>query len=58
MQKVNSQWITIVLITAVIMLVFLVFYGNKAPMHPTSPPIPQQTNPNEVKSEPTPPVAS
>ncbi|MGZ3632870.1 MAG: hypothetical protein ACXU9U_05165 [Parachlamydiaceae bacterium] len=26
----ESQWITIVLITAVIMLVFLVFYGNRS----------------------------
>lgn len=43
----NSRWITIVLITAVIMLVFLVFYGNKA-----STPMPQPENTaNATKSE-------
>lgn len=36
MPRTNNLWITIVLITAIIMLVFLVFYGNKAPM-PTNP---------------------
>lgn len=51
MSTINNQWITIVLITAIIMLVFLVFYGNKAPV--TSPPtaLPQENKINPTKTE-------
>lgn len=51
MSAINNQWITIVLITAVLMLVFLVFFGNKAPMTPVPAPVSQQNPINEVKTE-------
>jgi bacteriorhodopsin len=46
----ESQWITIVLITAVIMLVFLVFYGNRS--HTTIP------NSNKVETPATSPAST
>lgn len=45
---VNGQWITIVLITAVLMLVFLVFYGNRTPS--TATPNPNIEKPSVEKS--------
>lgn len=39
--KKNNPWITIALITAILLLIFLVFYGNKSSMTHTPLPLPQ-----------------
>lgn len=51
MSTLNNQWITIVLITAVIMLVFLVFFGNKSPTTTYPLPLPQDKKVEDVKVE-------
>ncbi|MBA3237840.1 MAG: hypothetical protein H0T62_05755 [Parachlamydiaceae bacterium] len=50
----NSQWITIVLITAVLMLVFLVF-GGRAPrtQQPMNLPLDQAETPQSQMEAPT-----
>lgn len=45
----NSQWITIVLITAVLMLVFLVF-GGRSHIQPAN--LPQKEAPQEKSAAP------
>lgn len=57
MSTINNSWITIVLITAIIMLVFLVFYGNKSPTTSYPLPLPQEKKVEELKvNEPAPQV--
>jgi heme/copper-type cytochrome/quinol oxidase subunit 2 len=50
----NNQWITIVLITAALMLVFLifVFYGNKTAQLPQATPNVEKTVPAEQANPP------
>lgn len=54
----NNQWITIVLVTAALMLVFLifVFYGNKQAQLPESPPKIEKTVPSAAPPLPAEPT--